>query len=735
MEVIFTLILALTSRAEWLLIDNSFTDSSITDNNWVFTCTGRGGPGGPGGPGPGGCSATFNSDTCDTNSQGFAKLQNNMDFSSKSYSYKSYQFQIVFDALFNSTDPMDDSTLNVTYKESTSVQLYQRRYSDSDLQQQSKRVCLGGTDNRFDYNTIINTTVTNYAEQFNISFSFDSRNYWATIGIRNVLVYANACFARCASCTSNSNQCASCYYGTPSSNTCQCDPSHQFAQTIIGCRQECERDYYIQNSDLICVSDRRISSKYTYFNQTSISSSDSPRYQPFVFKADPFHPTNTDRIHNSCSGQDFIGDLYYSEGFSLQLDQINALKFIRLRLSLYLQNLQTNSKLEISLDDVIQSEIIKTVSNFQFNNAVKIVTSTINCNSATYTLIRVETILCVYSLSPFLHIQGYLNSPTESWGFRNVTIDAGLCSENCEVCSGFYTCQQCITGYILYQDGCVLSCPIYSTNCVDYSDELPCNIFPFIIDSSYLAKGFYDLNMTIDDIENYYDNFVTPSTNFLTGQKFSFFPNKFVLGGMLVWFDATYDKTFTISQPHYAVSIRFNMTFGDSYPGQFSYAIDSSWSSTFSQPASGGSNIVGKSANEKTKFFYIYQNPHTSNTLNIKFKCEKTSTLDIRDAFCAISEYFIVVHQCSPFCQTCTSATICTAWQGTATSSSCPSNKYYDNQACKSCPTGCSTCISSTECISCSNQFYLAYGICLCFPFSYLSGMTCTACNKLCYLP
>lgn len=73
--------------------------------------------------------------------------------------------------------------------------------------------------------------------------------------------------------------------------------------------------------------------------------------------------------------------------------------------------------------------------------------------------------------------------------------------------------------------------------------------------------------MTIDDINTFYDDATDPTKNYATGQKFSFLNNKIVLGGILVWNDGSYKKTWTFTDPHYAVTVYFNITYGDEYTG------------------------------------------------------------------------------------------------------------------------------------------------------------------------
>ncbi|CAD8084421.1 unnamed protein product [Paramecium sonneborni] len=53
-----------------------------------------------------------------------------------------------------------------------------------------------------------------------------------------------------------------------------------------------------------------------------------------------------------------------------------------------------------------------------------------------------------------------------------------------------------------------------------------------IPNSRYLAKGFYNFNMSTSDINQFFDQNTLTGNNFLRGQKFSIFPSKFALDGM-----------------------------------------------------------------------------------------------------------------------------------------------------------------------------------------------------------
>ncbi|CAD8085417.1 unnamed protein product [Paramecium sonneborni] len=726
MFVFFISLLVSLTKEDWIQIDQSFYSTTVSSNNWVTRrsclCNNN-------------CQENFQTGQCSSNSLEFQRLRKDRQRIQKQFNQQSFQVYVIFDVYFDYSDS-SDSRFNVTYQEGSSSQsiIYSKNYKNQDLVQKSNRICTGGGDYEFDLNTVVSTTVNKFANSFIIAFCMDPQQDYISVFIRNLLVYANICYPTCKTC-STSTTCTSCYYQTlQAGDACLCDPSHQFAQSAVGCRQECERDYYIARSDQICVPDRRIKSNQKYFDSNSISSSDFPRYKPFQFIPDIFHYQNTDLVYDNCDGNDFVGELYFNEGMQLFLGKINAIKFIRLRISFYCFNFQTDSKIQIFIDNIQQAELLKIPSSYSYNNIVKISFGSNSCNSKSYTLIRIESVLRVYSNNPLLYIQGKLQTSSESWGFRNVTIDAGLCKENCKICTDFSTCFQCESNYILYQGGCVTSCPVYSSNCIDYAD--------MISYSRYLAKGFYDLNMTYEEVESFYTSVQTVgNSNLKTGQKFSFFPNKFVLGGLMVWNDAKYIKSWSILKPHYAVTIRFNVTYGDEYSGGFYYKIENSQYGPFPRPNS-GQNIIGRNKDERIRNFEIFLDLFSSASLYLELEC-KGGNADVRQEFCAISEYFIVVHYCQPFCSDCISATVCNTWEPGRTSSSCLSNEFlsFDENAqtysCVVCnQPGCLTCKSQEDCTSCiytlTNKFYLINGICQCYPFTYLSGNQCVSCNKYC---
>ncbi|CAD8070395.1 unnamed protein product [Paramecium primaurelia] len=703
MFLIVSAIQILLAHANWVMIDQSFVDGFTSNNSWDLSKY---------------CDyfdndQSFRNNSCQSNSIKYVRLKDDRQRMDKIYQQKSYQSEVIVDIFFDNAGDTSGNqayfTLNLTQSSSSRDIMQQRNYIYSDLTQNARQICNSSTPQYFDFITYVGTSPVLYKEKFNISIGIETDEDNQILGVRNVFVYVKYCSPTCKTCSS-STSCLTCVYGSlQTDGSCTCDPSHQFAQTGIGCRQECERDYFIARSDNICVPDRRIKSLVSYFESTTFSA-----YSPFQFVQDSANSRSSPSLIFDCSSTKYVGSLLYSEGMSLQLATSQSLKFIRLRITFYLQGFLTNNRIQILLDDQIQGEIIKTSSDYNFEKIRKIYSQSVICTN-TYDLIRIEAILRTYSNTPKLILKGsQLTQATSTWGFRNITIDRGNCKENCEVCADFSTCQQCISNYVLFQNGCVSDYPVHSANCVDYADMIP--------NSRYLAKGFYNFNMTTSDLNKFFDEIIPTGNNFLTQQKFSIFPTKFVLGGVMVWNNAIYKKSWSISKPHYAVTIRFNVIYGDQYAGNFYYTIQGVKSVAHPKPSTSGQNIIGMSLNEITQYFEIFQNPFTSSPLNIEFQCTDT-TVDPRDQFCAISDYFIVVHYCLPFCQDCNDGVSCVTWESGHLNENCDVNQFLqfdsisETYNCITCnQPGCLTCKNLEECTSCdsSSQYNtLINGVCL----------------------
>lgn len=53
---------------------------------------------------------------------------------------------------------------------------------------------------------------------------------------------------------------------------------------------------------------------------------------------------------------------------------------------------------------------------------------------------------------------------------------------------------------------------------------------------------------------------------------FSYYLGKRVLGGPIVWYKATFTRTFTLN-PHYKFRLKFTLVLGDNFAGNFQYTV------------------------------------------------------------------------------------------------------------------------------------------------------------------
>ncbi|CAD8116380.1 unnamed protein product [Paramecium sonneborni] len=445
------------TKSNWVMVDSSF-GQGFTNNSWILSLK---------------CdNFEFTKDkdennTCLSNSIKYVRLKKDNARMDKIILQKSFQSQVIVDIFFDdrnsATDKMAYFTLNYTVE------------SGGYITQNARKICNNTELGNFDLLTYIGTSPILYKEKYNISIGIESQDDLQLLGVRNLFVYVKYCQPTCLSCNDPSI-CLTCSSGSLNNGLCICDPEHQFAQAGIGCRQECERDYFIARSDNVCVPDRRIKSLSQYFTSTFTT------YSPFQFDPDSNNVRSSPTLTITHCSTKYVGNLLYNEGMSLSLENQQNIRFIRLRVTFYTQGFLTNSGIQIILDDQIQGEIIKSSSTFDFNQIKKIYSSSTIC--PTYEIARIEAILRTYQSTPKLIFKGrQLSSTAEIWGFTNVTIDSGNCKENCQVCQDFSTCSQCQPTYVLFQGECISnSCPVHSSNCIDYADMIP--------NSRYLAKGF-----------------------------------------------------------------------------------------------------------------------------------------------------------------------------------------------------------------------------------------------------
>ncbi|CAK74991.1 unnamed protein product (macronuclear) [Paramecium tetraurelia] len=748
--MLFTIFIILkVSLCDWRLIYSNFYSESIsTANDWDFKQN---------------CSVNqiqgSSIKQCGTNPLDFLRLKDDRTKLEKQFYYPHYQIRLLTDVIYFRSLPGTNSQFNIFLVDSfSSSSIFQRQYQQNDLQKYEnvcQYTCGGGgggggcsnvDDKRVEIKTVALDSINHHTPTFNISYCYMYQDSDMRIGLRNILLYVKPCHFSCLSCSgSTSLDCLTCYQGTLQGGLCLCDEANSYVSLLTGCTQECNRDYYLADTSKYCQFDPRIKSKVSYFTSNSLSNGNLLPQDPWTFIPDPFYPRNQQMLL-SCGGTDLIGKFYNYEGIQIQLAQNKALKFIRIRASFYFNGWQPDSQLIITADSYSRATILKTATNYTYTQSSLSYFSSLSCSGLNYDLVRIETVLKTYTYNPVIKFQAITGLTSETWAFRNVTIDYGLCQSNCTSCETYSRCLICDSGYQLYRGTCVSSCPIYSillTNgtCQDYED--------LIENSRYLVKAFYDMNTTLENLGDIVDNFTDLSnaiqTSF-TGQLYSFVPQKSVLGGVLVWKSGKFKKSFYSLRPHYQVSYRLNFTFGDENTGWFKYKFHSFQSASITNPNTGAYNSVGGNKKETTKYYEIIQQSHTGSQLDIELSAD-TNQANLQDAFMYVSEYFVVVHYCAPFCSgLCHGPLIgdCdSVYTGFNTTNYCASNEYlnFDTStqvySCLTCSLlGCNECQSSTVCTRCeftsTNQFYLAQGQCQCYPSAFLSGTQCIQCDSYC---
>ncbi|CAD8045584.1 unnamed protein product [Paramecium primaurelia] len=282
--------------------------------------------------------------------------------------------------------------------------------------------------------------------------------------------------------------------------------------------------------------------KGTLLEDHRISQSDQ-RYFPLIFQLDEFYPKNMDLINENFNGISFIGR--------------DAL-FVRIRITFIysISNIQAILKSYKIIKYNLEQQ------NNHLHSRLKIFEKNQTCYGNAYTLLRIERLfnflipIQIFQLKDKFNIK--MNLGIQKFHFRRRILLRKL-----------------FNLISIIQKQKVQSCRIYSTNCIDYEDMIPY--------LRYLAQGFYDLIQLLIRLNDF---MIIQQIHHLSArQQFYFFNNKIVLGGLLVWNDGSYIKTWIIQHPHYTALIFFNLTYGDGYTGTFSYKIgifsSSEWQGPF----------------------------------------------------------------------------------------------------------------------------------------------------------
>ncbi|CAD8102878.1 unnamed protein product [Paramecium sonneborni] len=338
---------------------------------------------------------------------------------------------------------------------------------------------------------------------------------------------------------------------------------------------------------------------------------------------------------------------------------------------------------------------------------------------------------------PFIFsAKGNYTDGTAGWGISEIQITSGYCSQYCLQCDVSFKCINCQSGYFIYQDGsCISYCSapyqkLDGIQCYDYDNETPY--------SKYLIQEYIN-DATSPEYYGQYTLISQSGINFLKGSDiyYSYFGGITVFGGPFVWAQAKFQRIHNIQSPHHSVSIAFYILFGPSFPtdGRFIYNIENNpVESKLSTSSSHGSYSDG------SKYIKVYEKIiHSANTLTITWECFGSNNEPVK-AYCGFYNYYIVVHNCQPYCQSCLNYYSCDSWNYydstiiSLSQTQCSNNQYYDKYLvrCLDCPASCQTCTSKIDCQTCKSTYTQPKLGCICTMKQYEDSNQCFNCPIEC---
>ncbi|CAD8194238.1 unnamed protein product [Paramecium pentaurelia] len=626
-----------------------------------------------------------------------------------SYGYPKVQFVVWFDLFFMGT--WNNEAIQVKYNNvlfatitytNPTTYPYSTEFCDSKQYQViSKKVLIVGQSNG-------NLLITNMSAN-------------GKVVIRNLIFAVEKCHWSCRTCT-NQNSCQTCFTGTTLNAFGLCTQCAEYLDPSLGCVPICDINKY-PNSDKFCVD----------ITEQSILNDQFKNPPPNVQWIRQYDPSGLTTI-SKCS--QYFGLLTGNEGMEKKISQPTQYKHkLRIKVVLYLYNtIPLNQGIFFTINNNYIAQLYNSNSVITMHNGYILRKTSQSCagvgSGQLYTLIIISPI----PTGDFImRIQGNMQITTTVWGVTQIQIVAGTCQQECLTCTSDFICSQCIAGYYIYQGLCTNSMQsdrlsLNTTHVITYDTEYPY--------STYLVSDFINYNIR-QDPETYFTLISQNFQNFLTGfQTFGLYTKK-IFGGPYVWTNAKFNNIYSINNAHYAISIRMKIILGDLFAQQFIIEFDTNGQEVITAgPLS--INLFGRSSTEYSidKYWYI---SHSTNSLTITIECQGNG--DLLHEYCGISDYYIVVHQCFPFCLVCTDSTEigCTSWDAnyyTAKFSQvdCLSNEYYYNYNCNPCNILCSSCRNYNLCDTCINNLVLINDLCTCSQGYYFDtgDQQCHQCDPLC---
>ncbi|CAK63539.1 unnamed protein product (macronuclear) [Paramecium tetraurelia] len=610
--------------------------------------------------------------------------------------------------------------LKIAYK----TQNYQFQFTTQNPLQFS----LGGCNSSQHEVKTIQIALSEFTSMNDLKFSIVNESNLALI--KNVHLSYYLCHPTCRNCTGdNYNQCTSCFPGVSLvDGICRCP-----IRTILTGGPP--SDYRCLSFCLQTQTDRRERYCKAYETQNLLwLSLTTYSYAQLIQWNIIYDPANLSK--NSKKLGQFFGVFKNNEGAYVTINTTQFLYPMSLQLQvLFCNATPINSGISIYINQTYYSSFYYNGANFEGDNMY-----IFGFSGATYTGCQkatkyiLQTNLYVEQGNFNFSIKGNFTNSNSGWYIIYCFITSAQCPAFCLKCEKEYECSICQNGYKKVSDGkCVLSCPkdsLFLNNvCIKYDQTTKCISLSIFLDSQYYMRLFIDFTVPY----NIHETFILESSTSKDLQKgelvyWSYISSKAVFGGQYVWATAKFSQVYTIDKPHHSLTIYFDAIFGCNFQssgGYLKYSFN---------------NIVSQVNSNQTVTITISQ---YSPTLSISFECFGQNN-NVKDKYCAFSDYQIVVHYCSPFCLQCSDENTCTQMDTFDNQvikldpSQCGPQQYLDYQyfKCESCPQECEACFNEYECSQCIYPYklYITKCILMCLTNQFFNIQTqlCEDCSFRC---
>ncbi|CAD8129277.1 unnamed protein product [Paramecium sonneborni] len=591
--------------------------------------------------------------------------------------------------------------------------------------------------------TIILTTIPTYGK---ILFTSTNTNT-GLVSIKNIYVSKIKCYPSCSVCTDpEKNQCTSCYYGLPTNNICPPCPSNQYYWKYQGCKDICDIDSPLYSNGF-CQYYPINKIDYVYFTMPITYSKNlkwSLIYDQQNVDTSPTIIQVDTQVGENTYIQTYIQGVFkFNSGIYRCFKELSTYSYkyylIGLKISIVaLNDFPINCGIQFKINNTYFGSIYRNASGIQTHKLI--ISQTFNSKSySTYSNNKRYDLITYVDIPKYQFVFSAIGNYTDGtagWGMTEIKITSGYCPQYCTLCEVAFKCKTCYSGYYYYRDGrCISGCSypyqkFSGSYCYDYDDETPY--------SQYLIQEHIN---EAGDPEQYtkYTLISQNGKNFLKASDiyFSYQQGIRIFGGPFVWAQAKFQRIHNIITPHHGVTIAFYILYGPTFPsdGQFIYSIENNTPVIKSTASYGSSNSDG------TKQDRVYEKIiHNTNTLTITWECFGPNNEPVK-AYCGFYNYYIAVHNCKPYCLSCTDQNTCTSWNSTYdanivkfSQAECLINQYHDKESvrCLDCPLSCLSCTSKINCQSCSSTYTLTKLGCICTINQYEDSNQCFNCPIEC---